>query len=411
MAPTLLTVGPNGEPVLQYATGEMVPLQAPGGMYGTGNQGAGGPAEQGQAWGGEEAPLLYGTDGGARPAGGGGTQETVPGLVGTGGVGYDTGLLPVSQPLRPGQQTAGDYGGLDPGGGYGGDAGLAPVRPPSSRAYPVYRSSALGQAGFKLNDVTGGGGGGGGTPSLASGKARLQGALASAQGRIQGALGGGGSSSGASSSGYGGTSYGGTPDYQKLKHGWAKGMDPTQAAGFMLRPSGMIPRVFPGASPADPTYTELASMPAAQMAMLMGGKGGTQRLTNNLGNLYSRAGSQGWLPSTGRMLGNLQSGKGVNALFQGEKAGKGDYPSSTVPGYEYGKEPLLLGEATETYGGLLDAALYGENELVQAKYGGTLPGQWVSYLMDKWASKAAKRKPGRGPEINQYVTKRLFRSG
>jgi hypothetical protein len=409
MAPTLLTVGPNGEPVLQYATGEIVPLQAPGGFSGSpGIQGAGGPAEQGQAWGGEEAPLLYGADGGARPAGGGG-GEVVPGLIGTGGIGYDAGaeLLPVPEPLRPGQPTGG-YGGYGESAG----AGLTPVRPPSSRAYPVYRSSALGQAGFKLNDVTGGGGGGG-TPSLASGKARLQSALASAQGRIQSALGGGGGSAGGSSSGYSssGTSFGGTPDYRKLKHGWAKGMDPTQAAGFMLRPSGMIPRVFPGASPSDPTYTELASMPAAQMAMLMGGKGGTQRLTNNLGNLYSRAGSQGWLPSTGRMLGNLQSGKGVNALFQGEKAGKGDYPSSTVPGYEYGKEPLLLGEATETYGGLLDAALYGENELVQAKYGGTLPGQWVSYLMDKWASKAAKRKPGRGPEINQYVTKRLFRSG
>lgn len=356
----------DGIPVAQYPGGEVVPLQITGGPDGQSDSGAGGPVPQQTLL--ASDPLgAGGAAGRAAPAGGGAPRN--PALPGLDGGGYE--------PVRE------------------------PVSLSHSEPRPVYGSQAL---------STGGGGRptGGSAPTLASGKARLQGALASAQGRIQGALGaqGGESAGGATSSGIGG---GG--GQERLRGRWARGMNPTQAAGLLLRPTGMLPRVFPGASPAEPAYTTLANLPAAQMALLMGGKGSTQRTVNNLGRLYQRAGTTGGLPSTGRMLGNLQSSKGIRSIFEGEKAGRGEMESFSVPGYEYGNEPLLLGEAASTYGGLLDAALYNEPAQTQMKYSGTLPGGWGSYLLDRWASKAAKHKPGKGPAVNRFVGRRLFRSG
>lgn len=222
----------------------------------------------------------------------------------------------------------------------------------------------------------------------------------------------GGMYPGSSSSSYDSSSYGsGGTHEERMRGPYARGMDPTQAAGLTMRPTAMLPEVFPHLGPETPAYQRLAALPAAQIAMLRNGyKDTTSSLVNQLGKTYQQAGA-GNLPSTKTMIGNLSSGKGINDLFAGEKAGKGDYPSSTVPGYAYGQEPLLLGEASSTVGGLLDAALINEPALTQAKYSGTMPGSWGSYLIDKWGSKALQHKPGKGPQANQYVGRRIFRSG
>lgn len=184
-------------------------------------------------------------------------------------------------------------------------------------------------------------------------------------------------------------------------------MDANQAAGFALRPSGMIPIAAPGLNPTSPEYGRIADLPLWQMALLSGGtKGKLQGTVNNLGQVVKNVARSGELPGTGQMFNQLANGKAVDAIFKGEKAGKGDTESYTVPGYEYGKEPLLMGEATESFAPLLDTALYNEPLSVQAKYGSE---GWGGYLMDRWAAKASHRKPGRGPEVNEFVTRRLFR--
>ncbi len=189
---------------------------------------------------------------------------------------------------------------------------------------------------------------------------------------------------------------------------WAKGLDPSQAAGLSLRPTAMLPRVWGGLSGADPAYQRLANLPAAQLAMLSNGYTGTsQSLANTVGRVYNQAG-KGTLPSTGKLVGNLTSSKGINEMFGGVKAGKGDQESYTNPGYVYGQEPLMLGEAATTLGGLLDASLINEPLTTQAKYG-SAPGAWGSYLIDKGSSKALKKPAGKGKPLNTYVGKRLFR--
>jgi hypothetical protein len=171
----------------------------------------------------------------------------------------------------------------------------------------------------------------------------------------------------------------------------------------------MLPKAVEGITPADPSYDRLASLPAAEIATLMGGSGKPSRFVNNLGKLYNKADATGWLPSTDRMLGNLAKGKGgLESLFEGEKAGKGDSESYTMPGYAYGAEPLMLGEASGTMSGMLDAALVGEPLAFQQKYGSE---GWGGFLIDKWGSKAMKRAPGKGPAVNEFVTKRLSRAG
>lgn len=200
------------------------------------------------------------------------------------------------------------------------------------------------------------------------------------------------------------------PRPERMHGRYARGLDPSQAVGLGYRPTAMLPRVFgKGFTPANPVYARLASMPAAQMAMLAGGYGGSpEDLANNLGRLYKGA-AAGKLPSTQKMLGQLAHGTGINAMFAGEKAGPGDYESYTNPGYVYGQEPLAMGEAAETMTGLLGAALYGEPATVQMKYGASLPGSWGSFLLDKGSSKALKRPAGKGTTLNKYVTRRLFR--
>jgi hypothetical protein len=170
----------------------------------------------------------------------------------------------------------------------------------------------------------------------------------------------------------------------------------------------MLPRVFDGFSPADPTYARLAELPAAQLAMLSRGYGGdVEDLANNIGKVYEGA-AAGKLPSTSTMMRNLTTGKGITGMFEGETAGPGDQESYTTPGYVYGQEPLPMGEAASTLGGLLDAALYSEPLATRQKYG-SQPGGWGSYLIDKGSSKALKRPVGKGKPLNSFVGRRIFR--
>ena len=190
---------------------------------------------------------------------------------------------------------------------------------------------------------------------------------------------------------------------------YAKGLDPAQAAGLSLRPTAMLPTVFPGLGPDTPAYQRMAGLPGCtnRHALSNGYGGSTEDLANNLGTVYDRFGA-GKLPSTGTMMRNLRTGKGIDQMFQGQKAGPGDMESYSVPGYSYGQEPLMLGEAASAYGGLLDAALINLPTLTQAKYS-SQPGGFGAYLTDRWASRALKRPVGKGTPINKFVTRKIFR--
>jgi hypothetical protein len=183
-------------------------------------------------------------------------------------------------------------------------------------------------------------------------------------------------------------------------------MDPSQAAGLTLRPTAMLPRVFPGLNPSDPLYNTLSALPVGQWAML-GGKGTVQSTANRIGKFYNKAGMQQSIPSTDKLLGNFAKGKGIEDMFQGVKAGRGDQESYMSPGYVYGQEPMPLGEATQAAGSLLDAALYAEPLGVRMKYG-SAPGGWGSFQLDKWASKAVKKPAGKGKPVYKAVGRRLF---
>jgi hypothetical protein len=185
-------------------------------------------------------------------------------------------------------------------------------------------------------------------------------------------------------------------------------MDESQAAGLTLRPTALLPRVWSGLDPSEPAYAHLAGIPAGQMALLLG-NGSPRSVVNKVGSIYHRAGATGALPSTDKLLRGFTSGRGTNDMIMGVKAGPHDYPSSYAPGYAYGQEPMAMGEAASTVGGLLDAALYSEPLNVQAKYSGILPGSWGSFLIDKWAGRALKRPAGKGVAPNRFVGRRLFR--
>jgi hypothetical protein len=256
-----------------------------------------------------------------------------------------------------------------------------------------------GSYGVGAESRSGGGGYGGGMDVRAR--------LASARARIQGALGGGMGGSYSSDGGYGD---GGIPRPERpdrLRGPYAGGLDPAQAAGLTLQPTAMLPRVFPHLTPADPTYARLAALPVGQWAQILG-NGSPQSLANTTGRIYQRAGTTGALPSTDRLLRQLQQGGGVQDMFQGVKAGPGDYESYMQPGYVSGQEPMPMGEAAYTYGGLLDSALSQEPLLTAQKYGAA-SGGWGSFLIDKWASKAMKKAPGKGKPIYKSVGRKLFR--
>jgi hypothetical protein len=258
-----------------------------------------------------------------------------------------------------------------------------------------------GTYGVGAESRSGGGGYGGGMDvraRLASARARIQGALG-------GGYGGGGYSGGGSYDSGGGIPRPERPD--RLRGPYARGLDPAQAGGLTLHPTAMLPRVFRGLTPADPTYNRLAALPVGQWAQILG-NGSPQSLANMTGRLYQRAGTSGALPSTDKLLRNLMRGGGVEDMFQGVKAGPGDYESYLQPGYVSGQEPMPMGEAAYTYGGLLDAALSQEPLLTAQKYG-VASGGWGSYLVDKWASKAMKKAPGAGKPIYKSVGRKLFR--
>jgi hypothetical protein len=151
----------------------------------------------------------------------------------------------------------------------------------------------------------------------------------------------------------------------------------------------------------------LSQIPAGAMALLTG-KGTPSSIANKTGKIYQHAGMTGDLPSTSQLMTGLIRGKGIEDMFQGVKAGKGDYESYYAPGYVSGQEPMSASEAAGALGPLLDAALYGEPLTVQAKYG-SQPGGWGSYLIDKAASRLMKKPAGSGQPIYKTVGRRLFR--
>jgi hypothetical protein len=338
----------TGEMVAMYEDGTVTPLPSSGGV---GHAAAGAPGAGGTAAA-QENPV--------RPVSGGQGLSRADAPAGGGAATYGPGLRTLPPPLPDSYIPSPDYP------DYGGASG-------------------------------GGGAAGGGID--------VRSRLASARARIQGALGGG-------DSGYsGGGDAGGSgiptpPRPDRLRGRYAKGLDPTQAAGLTLQPTAMLPRVFPNLTPADPLYGRLASLPVGQWASILG-RGTPQSIANQTGRIYERA-AGGALPSTNRLLKNLRQGGGIEDSFQGVKAGPNDYESFAQPGYQYGAEPMPMGEAAYTYGGLLDSALAQEPLLTAQKYG-VESGGWGSYLVDKWASKAMKKPPGRGKPIYKSVGSKLFR--
>lgn len=241
----------------------------------------------------------------------------------------------------------------------------------------------------------GGGGGGAGSALYHAWRDKLMGA----------AYPGGGSSSYASSS------YGYKPpkeEKERMRGPYARGLDPEQALGLALRPTAMIPRALPGLDSATPLYESLANLPAYQLAILSkrGYKGRPRDVANSLGRFYADAGIANDLPdfdTVFRNLTNPKKGGGVDQLFRGVK-NPAAVRRATGYQYEYGKEPLLAGEAAATYEGLLDAALSLLPTETAAKYSSYADG-----LIDKATLKTMKKPAGKGKTINRLVGRRLFR--
>ena len=391
-----ITLDPNtGQTVAIYPDGSVVPVSqsaAPtGGTDGSqGQQGASRPVEQ------QEEPWFAGAV--PEPAGSGwatGTDRPSVGGDESGGYANASGYEGFAGGL-PNYANGRNWEDIipTPGGEVAGTQFLAAGRyDGSDGGYPsggFVRGIGQGARG-------GSGGGGGGASDLYY---QLRGKLQGIAGNLMG---------GSSSSGYSSDYSSPRAPKERMRGEYARGLNATQAAGLSLRPTALLPHVFKGLSPADPLYNRLAALPAAQMSMLMGGySGSSEDLANNLGNLYEGA-ARGNLPSTGKMIGQLGKSKGINEMFGGVKAKGGAMESYTSPGYAYGQEPLAMGEAAYTLSGLLDAALYNEPLRTQMKYGGSAPGSWGGYLIDKGSSKALGKKAGKGTNLNKYVSRRIFR--
>jgi hypothetical protein len=328
------------------------------------------------------------------------TRGAAPALAGLGETGQGAqqqpGLAPTSRtvPGHPGSPSPGGLPSYADGSQYGDARGVSsgPSDRSGTRLGSNYVQSAQPQRGGHPND---GGGGGGASATYWNLRNKL-------------------SSAGSSSSSYGsyksydsGSSFA-EPKEEKMRGPYAKGLDPDQAQGLMFRPTAMLPRVFPKLEGATPLYDLMSSLPAAQLAMLSkrGFDGGPSDLANGVGKLYQGFGNNE-LPDFDTLWNNLSSPKksgGIAELFQGAKAGKGDY-DPYGSGYEYGKEPLPMGEAASTYQGLLDAVLA---TTMPTETAGKYSAQG-NYLIDQASSKALKRPAGKGTPIYKSVGRRLFR--
>ncbi len=195
----------------------------------------------------------------------------------------------------------------------------------------------------------------------------------------------------------------------------------------------MIPRVDKGLTPANPEYGRLQELPAAEMAMLMGGKvADAKGFTKNLGNLYQGAIENNDIPTIDEMLHGLLSGGpkrgGLAEMFGGIKvkdASRSDiremFPttpkkdidfkglrktgtgieSTLAPGYLYGHEPMAMGTASQTLDDLVNAIYSGDPILAQ-KYGAD--SGWGDYLIDQWGARASKKPAGKGKGKRPYKT-------
>lgn len=189
---------------------------------------------------------------------------------------------------------------------------------------------------------------------------------------------------------------------------YARGLDPSQAMGLSLRPTAMIPKVFPGLSGASPFYGLLSELPAAQLAPLMrrGYDGGPSDLANATGRFYQHAGADMSLPDTNQLLrnlGNPRGGGGIDDMFGGVRVGKGDQESYSAPGFVYGQEPLPAGSAASTVQGMLDAIFTSTLPAPTA----TAASAYANYLVDKGTARVMKRPAGHGRSLNEVVGRRF----
>lgn len=287
----------------------------------------------------------------------------------------------------------------------GGFAALAqPDRPTGQRQVSVPGGAAAGPystraafpgsgAGVHGGSAERAGGGGGGSALYNAWRAKLEGHLMP-----------GGSGYDAYDSGYAAPK-----ERKEPMHGpFARGLDPDQALGLALRPTAMIGRAVPGLSATSPRYSNLAQLPAYQLAVLgqRGYKGTPQALANAVGRFYDRAGNDNELPEFDQVYRNLtnpKQGGGIDQMFNGVKAPKG-YRQATGYTYEYGQEPLAAADAAGAFERLLGGALSLLPPATAAKY-----GAYAAHLTDQATLKDMKHPAGKGKDIPRMVGRRLFR--
>lgn len=190
---------------------------------------------------------------------------------------------------------------------------------------------------------------------------------------------------------------------------WAKGLDPDQAMGLAMRPSALLPEVMPGISSSSPLYSLMRDLPAYQLGILSkrNYRGTPSSMTNAIGNFYDDFGNTNIAPSANELLRNLHDpkrGGGLDDLFKGVRAKPGEYTAYGST-YAYGKEPLQMAEAANTYQSLLNAVLEfslpGPTAAKYASYG--------DYLIDNASNQALKKDAGKTKPINRVVGRKLFR--
>src|SRR5262245_39361129 len=274
-----LTLDPaTGRSVALMPDGSVVPLAMRPGVLPVGGFADAGRGTPGS--GGAGVPLdltaapfgggVTGLSGGYRPTGSRGGFSDPTASFGSNGIDRASGGLGTAGSLG----AAGADGGIPrPDGLYGPQTGGGGgLRPPESGAGGADFGS-YGGPDYGQHRGADGGAAGSAADRLAAARGRLQGARYELRDRLASAgLGGGGGGS----SGYGGqTGYeSGYGDQEKrvkeerMRGRYAHGLDPSQALGLTLRPTAMLPRVWPGLTPAAPLYTTLAEMPAGAWAQI-----------------------------------------------------------------------------------------------------------------------------------------------
>lgn len=200
-----------------------------------------------------------------------------------------------------------------------------------------------------------------------------------------------------------------TPKEKKepMRGPYAHGLDPDNAATLGLRPTAMIPAAFKGLGSDSPVYDNLASLPAAQLAMLSrrGYKGRPMDVANSIGKFYENAGVTNDLPDFNTVFKNLtdpKKGGGIDTMFNGVK-NPAAVRKATGYTYAYGMEPLSAAEAGSQFENLLGGALSLLPTQTAEKY-----SLAASRLTDQAVLKDMRKAPGKGKDIPKLVGRKLF---